>query len=60
MFRAVRNDLGDRNIGQVLVWCLSDNARARRFYERLGGRTVAETTERVAGVPLGKVGYLFA
>lgn len=59
MFRAVRNDLADRDIGRVLVWCLSDNVRARAFYERLGGRAVAETTERVAGVPLGKVGYLF-
>jgi GNAT superfamily N-acetyltransferase len=60
MFRAVRNDLADRGISRILVWCLADNVRARGFYERLGGRTVAETTERVAGVPLGKVGYLFA
>jgi ribosomal protein S18 acetylase RimI-like enzyme len=60
MFRAVRNDLADRGISRILVWCLADNVRARAFYERLGGRAVAERTERVAGVPLGKVGYLFA
>jgi ribosomal protein S18 acetylase RimI-like enzyme len=60
MFRAVRNDFADRDIRRILVWCLSDNLRARSFYERLGGRAVAETTERVGGVALGKVGYLFA
>jgi ribosomal protein S18 acetylase RimI-like enzyme len=59
MFRAVRNDFTDRGMTRVIVWCLSDNVRARGFYERLGGRPVAETMERVAGVPLGKVAYLF-
>jgi L-amino acid N-acyltransferase YncA len=59
LFRAVRNDFADRGMKRVLVWCLSDNLRARGFYERLGGRAMAETTERLAGVPLGKVGYVF-
>ena len=60
MFRAVRNDFADRGMARIIVWCLSDNVRARGFYERLGGRSVAETMERVAGVPLGKVAYVFA
>jgi ribosomal protein S18 acetylase RimI-like enzyme len=60
LFRAVRNDFADRNMRRIVVWCLADNLRARGFYERLGGRALAETTERVAGVPLGKVAYLFA
>lgn len=59
LFRAVRNDFADGDIKRILVWCLADNVRARGFYERLGGRAIAETTERVGGVPLGKVGYLF-
>ena len=59
LFRAVRNDFADRGMKRVAVWCLSDNVRARGFYERLGGRSIAETMERVAGVPLGKVAYLF-
>jgi ribosomal protein S18 acetylase RimI-like enzyme len=59
LFRAARNDLADRNFPRVLVWCLADNVRARAFYERLRGRIVGETTERVAGVPLRKVAYLF-
>jgi ribosomal protein S18 acetylase RimI-like enzyme len=59
MFKAVRNDLTDRGIKRVAVWSLSENARARAFYERLGGKVVAETTDRVAGSSLTKVAYLF-
>ena len=59
MFRAVRNDFAHRGMKRLVVWCLCENVRAREFYERLGGRSVAETMERVAGVHLGKVAYLF-
>jgi ribosomal protein S18 acetylase RimI-like enzyme len=59
LFKAVRNDLADRGMARLVVWCLADNGRARSFYEGLGGRTVAETQERIAGVPLAKVAYLF-
>ena len=59
LFKAVRNDLADRGVDRVVVWCLADNTRARSFYEHLGGRSVAETTERIAGVPLTKLAYLF-
>jgi hypothetical protein len=41
------------------VWCLSENERARAFYERLGGKVIAETNDRVAGSSLTKVAYLF-
>lgn len=59
LFKAVRNDLHDRGAKRVVVWVLADNERARAFYERLGGRTVAETTERITGASLSKVAYLF-
>lgn len=59
MFKAVRNDLADRGMHRLVVWCLADNERARAFYEARGGRTVAETSERIAGVTLAKVAYLF-
>ena len=59
MFRAVRNDLMDRGIKRIAVWCLSENERARAFYERLGGKIIAETSDRVAGSSLTKVAYLF-
>ncbi len=60
LFRAVRNDLADRDVPRVAVWSLTENARARSFYERLGGRVIAEATDRIAGVALPKVAYRFA
>jgi len=60
LFKAVRNDLGDRGHRRIAVWALADNDRARAFYEGLGGRAVGETTERIGGARLAKVAYLFA
>ena len=59
LFKCVRNDMIDRGIKRIAVWSLSENERARGFYERLGGKVVAETTDRVAGSCLAKVAYLF-
>lgn len=59
LFKAVRNDLSDRDVRRVAVWTLADNSRARDFYERLGGRVCAEAVDRVAGAQLAKVAYLF-
>lgn len=59
LFKAVRNDLFDREVHRVAVWTLADNTRARDFYERLGGRVCAEAVDRVAGARLAKVAYLF-
>jgi RimJ/RimL family protein N-acetyltransferase len=41
----------------AMVWTLKDNARARRFYERLGGRPLGERQERIGGVDLAEVAY---
>ncbi len=59
LFRAVRNDLQDREAKRILVWSLSDNERACEFYQHLGGRRIAETTERIGGANLGKTAFLF-
>ncbi|WP_232630698.1 GNAT family N-acetyltransferase [Methylobacterium sp. Leaf118] len=59
LFRAVRNDLIDRGLTRIGVWALADNARACAFYERLGGVPGPEGIERVSGVGLPKVAYLF-
>jgi ribosomal protein S18 acetylase RimI-like enzyme len=59
LFKAVRNDLRDREVATVAVWSLTENARARDFYERMGGRVIAEATDRIAGATLSKVAYLF-
>jgi ribosomal protein S18 acetylase RimI-like enzyme len=59
LFKAVRNDLHDRDMGRIVVWALADNERACAFYENLGGRSIAKVEERIGGTPLGKVAYLF-
>jgi ribosomal protein S18 acetylase RimI-like enzyme len=59
LFRAVRNDLQDRELTRVVVWALRDNERACAFYRQLGGRQIAEVEERIGGAPLGKLAFLF-
>jgi GNAT superfamily N-acetyltransferase len=59
LFKAVRNDLDDRGAKRVAVWSLAENERACAFYRHLGGRMIAETTERFSGVGLVKSCYLF-
>jgi ribosomal protein S18 acetylase RimI-like enzyme len=59
LFHAVRNDLRDRDMTRVVVWALADNERACGFYEGMGGRSVARIDERIGGVSLAKVAYLF-
>ncbi len=59
LFKAVRNDLRDRGARRIAVWALTGNERACAFYRRLGGRPVAQATERITGASLNKVAYLF-
>ncbi|MBN4093063.1 MULTISPECIES: N-acetyltransferase [Methylobacterium] len=59
LFRAVRNDLADHGFARLGVWSLEDNARASAFYEGLGGVAGPRVLDRVAGLPLPKVGFLF-
>jgi ribosomal protein S18 acetylase RimI-like enzyme len=59
LFKAVRNDLADREMNRIVVWALSDNSRACSFYQGLGGRSIARVEERIGGVALGKIAYLF-
>lgn len=59
MFKAVRNELADRGTRRLAVWALADNERACAFYERRGGRRIAEAQDRIGGVALPKVAYLF-
>ncbi|SFD42453.1 N-acetyltransferase [Methylobacterium sp. 13MFTsu3.1M2] len=60
LFRAVRNDLADHGLARLGVWSLEDNARASAFYEGLGGVAGPRVLDRVAGLPLPKVGFLFS
>ena len=55
----VRNDLADHGLTRLGVWSLEDNARAGAFYEGLGGKAGPRVLDRMAGIALPKVGYLF-
>jgi GNAT superfamily N-acetyltransferase len=59
MFKAVRNDLEDRGSKRIAIWCLTENERGCSFYRGMGGRLIAETTERFSGVAVAKSCYLF-
>lgn len=59
LFRAIRNDLGDRGMARVGVWSLADNERARAFYVGQGGVVVGQSVERLSGELLPKIGYRF-
>ncbi|MCJ2089163.1 GNAT family N-acetyltransferase [Methylobacterium sp. E-005] len=59
LFRAVRNDLADHGLTRLGVWSLEDNDRAGGFYMGLGGKPGPRVLDRVAGVPLPKIGFLF-
>ena len=43
----------------LVVWAIEENDRAMRFYERIGGRDVAEGTERFECRVLNKVAFAF-
>jgi GNAT superfamily N-acetyltransferase len=60
LFKAVRNDMLDRDVKRIIVWSLSDNERACEFYQSMGGKCIKETTERIGGATLGKVAFLFS
>jgi GNAT superfamily N-acetyltransferase len=59
LFKAVRNDLRERDLPRIAVWALADNERACGFYEGLGGRPIARAEEHLGGVLLPKIAYLF-
>jgi ribosomal protein S18 acetylase RimI-like enzyme len=57
LVRTMAADLFRRGHRGMSLWVLRENAKARRFYERLGGVVVAEKEERRAGGVLVEVAY---
>lgn len=52
----VAHDLAARGYHSLIVWVLKDNP-ARRFYERMGGRLIAEKAIEIGGRSLLDVAY---
>jgi ribosomal protein S18 acetylase RimI-like enzyme len=46
LFTAARESLARRGLKGLVLWALAENTRACAFYERIGGKTVAEGDTR--------------
>ncbi len=57
LMRSMARGLDRRGLGSMVVWALARNEPARAFYERLGGRTIAERTSVVGARQLDEVAY---
>jgi ribosomal protein S18 acetylase RimI-like enzyme len=57
LMHALATDLLDRGCAGGSLWVLRDNDRARRFYERCGGRVVAERTDMRDNTALFEIAY---
>jgi ribosomal protein S18 acetylase RimI-like enzyme len=49
--------MAEAGIGEVRLWCLWNNERTRRFYDRLGGRITAASVETTRGFRTILLGY---
>jgi ribosomal protein S18 acetylase RimI-like enzyme len=57
LFMAARRDLVQSQMKSMVVWALSDNEPAVGFYQALGGKAVARSSERFGDKTLDKVAY---
>jgi ribosomal protein S18 acetylase RimI-like enzyme len=57
LFTAARRDLGQSGMKSMVVWALSDNEPAVAFYQALGGRAVARSSEKFGDKLLEKVAF---
>lgn len=55
----VAQDLASRGFQSMVIWVMKDNRAARGFYERLGGRLIAEAGITIGGTALLKVAYVW-
>ncbi|MGQ0455958.1 MAG: GNAT family N-acetyltransferase [Hyphomicrobium sp.] len=55
LFEACRQRLDADGLPGLIVWALADNAAARDFYVRCGGRPVGRAREKFSGKPLEKI-----
>ena len=59
LFTAAREDLYRYRCGNIVVWALSDNARAHQFYAGLGGKVVRSAPERFGSEIRERVAFGF-
>ncbi len=59
LFVEARRDLSANVFFGLLVWALADNDLACRFYTALGGRERLRAHERIGGIRLEKIGFVW-
>jgi len=57
LMRTLAEDLIGRGFKAASLWVLRDNERARRFYDRCGGRVIGTRTDVRENAPLLEVAY---
>jgi ribosomal protein S18 acetylase RimI-like enzyme len=57
LFLAARRELARFGFDSVVVWALSDNDGACRFYRNAGGRKIARANEKFGEVLLTKIAF---
>jgi ribosomal protein S18 acetylase RimI-like enzyme len=60
LLRTMASDLVSRTFTAASLWVLKDNAVARRFYERYGGRVIGEREDRRGDIVLAELAYGWA
>ena len=60
LFEAARDDLASNGYLSTVVWALSDNERALRFYKKMGGAEVWRATEQFDNDTRARVASGFA
>ena len=57
LFTSARRDLVQSGMKSLVIWALSDNEPAVRFYRALGGQPVARSSEKFGDKTLDKVAF---
>ncbi|MBY0382619.1 MAG: GNAT family N-acetyltransferase [Xanthobacteraceae bacterium] len=57
LFGAARRDLAHSGLKSLVIWALSENDTAVGFYQSLGGRMVARSSEQFGAKALDKVAF---
>lgn len=55
-----RGELAREGLDRLVVWALSENTVACRFYAAMGGAARDRAEDRFCGIPLAKVGFRWA
>lgn len=57
LFRAARRDLATHGLDSLVIWALTDNEAAMRFYRGLDGKPVARSSETFGERSLDKTAF---